>query len=264
MACHRLLLRRIFAVLGLLYPHHFCQARRHVLHCDVSCLTCCPACWELRNCTSCWITCWQKVLCHWLQDDFWDPHSQILKRFEEISRDFKSQFHGSVTYHVSTYCNQICCNARWNLYDSCISRVSCVSPGWLQFCLHSARWVHIWWHVTWRHEACRVAVLSMSRFLALRCTAHCVARCQLDLYDLDFVIDVTINPPSSRLSAVLQCYSATVLHTVWDQHSWFQNIPGYLTTVRGSHCDVRCDMMWPVSSWNLSEPHAVAGSLGRE
>jgi hypothetical protein len=88
--------------------------------------------------------------------------SQILKRFEEISRDFKSQFHSSVTYHVSTYCNQICCNARWNLYDSCISRVSCVSPGWLQFCLHSARWVHIWWHVTWRHEACRVAVLSMS------------------------------------------------------------------------------------------------------
>lgn len=41
---------------------------------------------------------------------------------------------------------------------------------------------------------------------------HCAlrnARCQLDLYDLDFVIDVTINPPSSRLSAVLQCYSAT-------------------------------------------------------
>ena len=26
-------------------------------------------------------------------------------------------------------------------------------------------------------------------------------RCQLDLYDLDFAIDVTINPPSSRLSA---------------------------------------------------------------
>ena len=43
---HRVLLRRIFAVLGLLYPHHFCQAWRHVLHCYVSCLTCLLKSWE--------------------------------------------------------------------------------------------------------------------------------------------------------------------------------------------------------------------------
>ena len=64
-----------------------------------------------------------------------------------------------------------------------------------------------WW--------CRVVHVTV----ALRSTVAAAARCQLDLYDLDFVIDVTINPPSSRLSATVD--SATDTAT----EGTAQNIP---------------------------------------
>ena len=253
---HRVLLRRIFAVLGLLYPHHFCQAWRHVLHCYVSCLTCLLKSWETVHPVG--LLAGRKYFvtdCKMISS---------IHRFLEISRVNFIQVSHIMFQHIAT--KYVAMLDGTYMTVASVASVACHQDGFNSVCTLPAGCIF------------DDTSLGDTKPVVLPCcpchggaALHCAlrnARCQLDLYDLDFVIDVTINPPSSRLSAVLQCSSATVPHTGWDQHSWSMLVPKHPRLLDDrpglKNCGVRCDMMWPVSSWNLSEPHAVAGSLGRE
>jgi hypothetical protein len=224
---------------------------------------------ELRNCTSCWITCWQKVLCHWLQDDFFDPHRfwRDLKRFLEISRVNFIQVSHIMFQHIAT--KYVAMLDGTYMTVASVASVACHQDGFNSVCTLPAGCIF------------DDTSLGDTKPVVLPCcpchcgtALHCAlrnARCQLDLYDLDFVIDVTINPPSSRLSAVLQCYSATVLHTeistvgpktsqvTWRpsgaQKLWrsmWHDVTGVLEPV-GTSCCCWIPRPWVATSWQIMD-----------
>ena len=128
-----------------------------------------------------------------MQDDFCNPHSQIVKRFQE-SMPFKCRI------MISTYCNQTCCNILLNgtyMRVASVASVACHQDGFNSVCTLPAGCI---FDDTSLGDT-KPLLLPCCPGVTLAPLPRIFQRCQLDLYDLDFAIDVTINPPSSRLSA---------------------------------------------------------------